>query len=472
MDKKTIEDDLALIKKNLTYYFGSYNQKKNQESAWYKSEHHLTDIKFLQGIYSKFYSLVGAFNAYTTKFFALDIDDHQIQYLIEKVFNEVYHKIGEPSFIVKSPRGIHCYYLLNDFCNTDILVESLRKKVNKLYYKKHIEIKPTSEVGLRLPGHRNLLNTKTLEIVDDQEFEFDKQDNIIDDRYKFGQFLENCHHYFPQEFISFNSNEKDNSVKTVFDDCILIQKGMTNDAINYYSPQWKSRGLSVEEATNLFISKLDPTYNGPCRNYNHVYRRIKCFYKREHISTKQNSEESSKENLYKQNHSVIEDIVNSYPTIGLSEYNAEKRKKSIRKDLVTLFWIIRQNEIIKSSKRNYAKWTYLHVFYKCETNKGYLPISSKLISSKNLEWFRRIGLISRPQGKHYDVHRHSCQYYYINFNYSKEKFSLLNYFYCNKKFELSINSINPYIFYNLFSYLNDRIDSILRPKTIGPPLLV
>lgn len=375
------------IQKHLTFYTKGYIKQK---SSWFKINKVLSKKDFVDSIYSDKYPTIGCFNAYMTKFFVIDIDDHKNENLLVEKYKTLVKELGLPSFLAKTLHGYHAYYLLQDYYACDLLVLSIKQKLSTFKYQ--YEVKPTPDVGLRLPNVNNIIDTHNLSKID------------IDN---FGEFLETCIHYHAEEFIYDTEN------RTITPDKITdISDGETNSALNYLIPKWRSEGLTQIECTNRFINLLDPQYKGPCTNTKHVLRRVNCYFKNNsemHKHTKNDIETEFKD--------FIDKVLKSVVTIGLTEYNKNLRLSSVKKDLLTLLYYMEKNLSIYNNKRFLYNHAQNNPFFKREMDRQCFPLPSVLFSKQNLEFFKKIGILSIPYGRHYSVDLKSCIHYFINLSY-------------------------------------------------------
>lgn len=400
---------------NLTYYKGQYLV---EGSSWYLKKKHLDQSVFDKNLYNKGYSKIALFNSYMTKFIAVDIDAHDGNTIkLAEAYNELYNKFAEPSFVVKSPHGLHAYYLLSDFFPSQQLVIYVQSRVKKLKYSSIMEVKPTTKSGLRSPNVHQILNPLNL----NEKLKIKKD--------SFESFLDSRVHYHPEELNLDSVSKK--SAKVIPSD--IIRKGATNDALNYFVPRWRSLGLTPEEITLKFQENLEPGYRGECTSYSRVLKRVKSYFK--NFDPTPFTHSISSEDIEMKYRKLIDNIVSLYT--NKNKHNEKLRRESIKKDLIKILTFHDTSVEIFSNKET----KYLHAeknpYFLYEMSRGCIPIASKAIKLNNFQFFKQIGFLSLPYGKHYHVALHSCIHYKFNFDLlSKDKTQNLTVKEINNKVDL------------------------------------
>lgn len=430
-----------MLKNHVTYFEGKHLIEGSTD--WIAKNQHIYENVVEKSIFSETAPNISLYNSFQTKFFALDIDDHRNTPIdLEKTYIEVFYKIGEPSFLIKSPHGYHAYYLLSDYCSSQSLVSSIIKKVRKLKNSKNIEVKPTHNNGLRAPNFMKLVNTRDL----NKRLRL-RPENL-------DQFLTSAIHYQASEFLS--EQELSNSVKVVPSD--IICAGSTNIAMNYYVPIWKTSGMSPEEATEKFISCLDPQYDGECKNYHRVLKRVQCYYRFD--LSKPIVESKSMEELEENYMVIIAKVLSQYH--NKNKHNEHLRKASIKEDLLKILLFFEKSWAIFSNNELKFEHNEKHPYFIHEMNRKCIPIASSAIRVKNMSFFKSIGLITLPYGRHYSVEKHSCIHYQVNldkFMDIKPELDLnssINIKY-NNILQNTSNSFNSNCCFNLFVYQNEHV---------------
>ena len=385
--------EISSCLRELTIYRSKHIRKFSEN--WVNQEKYLTDPKLYFCFYNdKGVNNLGFFNTYKTKFFALDVDNHNNEIDLQKAILSIKTTFAEPSFINYTERGAHLYYLLTDYKATRPLIRKVEKFIKTIPYSKNIEVKPSSRVGLRVPSLYSI----------DPDYRKETMSKTLQDAI----------HYVFEDLVPEVHNQIVDEKKVYIDDGKTIMKGETNSAMCYYVPQWKSCGYSEEESCALFMDKLDGSYTGDCRNPLRVVKRVHSFYKRDSerkITIRKSPFIAGK---YKD---LIERVINSEVYVGLTEYNKKLRQDSIRQDLIKLLYFYEKNKAIFEDVEARIEHNELYPFFTFEMKRGCTPIPSNMLSKKNFELFKRIGLISLPFGKHYSHILSYCIHYFIDFSY-------------------------------------------------------
>jgi hypothetical protein len=122
---------------------------------WATADRYLTDAQIDRAIAGRL--IVGYYLSVCPRVFCVDIDDHHGKgegYLLS-VYERVCACFGElPSVVVCSPRGLHTHYFLQHPVPELLLIERVRARLTRI----PAEVRPTHEMGLRVPCERNLLD--------------------------------------------------------------------------------------------------------------------------------------------------------------------------------------------------------------------------------------------------------------------------------------------------------------------------
>ena len=151
-----------------------YTRNANRTPAdWQTISHSLTSDTIMEALCGK--SAIGFYSSYDTPVLGIDVDDHDpaipyphatpSQKTIETYFAATALLDHTPSLVVKSPRGLHAYYLLDQLIHWRDLHNLARHRLSSLQQtgKNPIEVKPTPRATLRIPNITNILNPDTLQ---------------------------------------------------------------------------------------------------------------------------------------------------------------------------------------------------------------------------------------------------------------------------------------------------------------------
>lgn len=393
---------LSQFKELFHFYPKKFIHRYNDK--WSSHDYYLKDSILEKQLLSDEFSSLGFFNSYNTNFIALDVDNHKNNINIISKIKSIQNIFGQATFVVPSPRGYHLYYLFRDYTNIKLLSSAFNKKL-KDHYIINVEVKPTDTVGLRLPILKLVLDPSTLEPL----YPNKNIDKIL--------FFINKNRYNTSEFIDLKTiDDNTKLLKSISTSTVnMIENGTSNMYLNQYIPIWKSAGFNPDQCTDLFMSKLSPSYNGPCRDRQHVLKRVKCYFKTD-LHHKKYSYKVSNEDKQ-----IILNVVNIYINKAkTSDYNVVKRITSLIEDMKIILYAKRYNEEIMNDKSMYEFICSLYPYHKLETKRGCTPLSSKFLQTnrksyiKNLKFFLSNNILQLPFGRHYDVKRKSCIYYKVN----------------------------------------------------------
>lgn len=403
MKKYIQQTDLEQLLKRLTIYRSNYNTYSNGE--WRKSDHYLTDQNLLRNFQLKT-PKVSWFTCHMTNFFAIDIDNHDGKTNIIQQYNIIIKQFGQPSFVNKSPRGLHVYYCFKEKFSIDLIKHEVKSLLPF-----DVEVKPTAYESLRVFSKETLLNPCTL-----KKFRSDK---------KFSSILNESPIYNLYELFPDSTFRKTFQRKSSASQYDIIFKGETNDAINYLAPIFKSNGLSEDDAVKEFMSRLSPDYNGPCKSEHHVYKRIHSFYKNDYESkfVKLNSE-----SIYENHKHIFDTIISKAikENSDLSDYNLTKHIHSLKLVLSEIYKNIERIQLIKENPTLMANYSSMYPFFRFETSKGNFPLPIKQLQAscpgykKALNFLFKIGFLIKPNGQRYCTG--SCIYYSIDEQFNLPKF--------------------------------------------------
>lgn len=436
-----------MLKDYITYFEGKYIIK--YEDRWTSRESHLNPALVSSHITYEDYCNIGFFNSYKSKFFAIDIDAHDgNNHILSWAYKELFTKFAEPTFVCKSPNGFHAYYLLSDYYSSQLIISSVQSKLKKFTYRTRFEVRPTTSTGLRAPNLNYILDPVSMKYIP----AFSEGD--------FCRYLEDRPHYHPEEFISINIG----NTKTVKIPSAVICKGTTNEALNYYVPLWRSKGLNEEQIANKFIESLEPGYKGECTRYNRVLKRVESYFKNFEPSAftpKVNTTEL--ESKYKQ---LIKYIVEIYE--NRNSHNEKLRRASIKEDLIKILMFRDHSYEIYENKETKYVHGEKNPYFLYEMSQDCIPIASSSVKVKNIKFFKDIGLLSLPHGRHYDTKKHSCIHYKINIDMFISMYQD-NTNDSNNNLNTPINHTNNLCF-NLFEYQSGQQTALVATEIDIEPL--
>jgi len=409
------KEDLKNFLSHVSIYRKGYNYE-TKNGTWIHIDKYLSDDMIVDNflLSRKNRARIAYSSCYMTNFFVLDVDCHKFygnNYFVKKniyLYNQYsYIKsiFGLASLIYATPRGMHLYFFLKEKISVDVLHEYINDKLKTAPRKLEvdsIDIKPGVDSFLRCPVKSKLLRNTTLDIYNKNT--------------KFSTIMNNAPIYSIGELFEeqINSKKVNLSNFTEKEDYSIIYAGHTNEAMNYLIPLWKNHGMTNEECTNMFISRLDSSYSGDCKSFNHVLKRVSCYNKHESPT----DSTIDYDTIYKKNKKCIDSAIAISNGRISNSYNRNIRSENIKKIMCAILSIQDRTNKILNDKRLYYKQISLNSFYAYETKKSRIPISSKALKAivsnyePILSFLKEIRFIS-DQSTYSVIHK-SCIYYHIN----------------------------------------------------------
>jgi hypothetical protein len=408
--------DLNTFTRTINPYRGKYAELVNDpfdlfdNKKWITKHEYLSNYKIAQsisGIVKRAY-----YSCTMPQCLSIDIDDHhgtawkgQVQaspYLLG-LYQTVCSRLGHPSFLVQSPRGLHSYYVFNQRIPSNILLDNARQKIKTNL----VEIKPTLDTALRIPEQDTFLDPMTLAPCDD--FDFDSMTvyhpaliigmNCLADTIKKTTLKD-------RKTIIKNLNKS--HVKRVEAENPFLD-GNSNETLNLLIPVYKRAGLSVQEAFERIDTLIGTSQfytRKPDTTGQRLKKRVECYYNREYIHR---IEPVKQTNLF--------DDPAVMAILELSPFS-KQREKPIKTFLQSLYqWKNYQDEIYQDKAR-LAWFDYLYPFYRNNRKKGLYPLPRNLMTRWNQRyfeittWLHDIGILEASQYR-YKPGGGICKYYRI-----------------------------------------------------------
>ena len=390
-------------------------------TQWITVEDYLTDPMINRTIAGQ--ALYGFFLAFSTRSFGIDIDDHRNKgwpYL-SSVYNTVCTKFqARASLVVKTPRGLHGFFLLDHPVPELLLIPRVREAVEGV----PVEVKPTSQIGLRMPVEKHFLDPETLRPLGKT----------------FAQVIANAQRYHPIELFHgdgldrkvFVESLKDRHAKVIANKawekiCRIeaeyaeIQPGTTNEALCELIPVYRSAGLTPELAAAEFTALLAPRYEGELRSGPRLLQRVRSFYQKTPETRFTVIPKEVPVELFTEQ--IAEAIVGLYtgPTETSYQRGAlTKKRNTIRKAVIRIErWRIYLDGV-KRNRRFLEMWNYLYPYFMKNTGEGYYPLSRNILKQVHEKYERyllpflvAIGYLVRSPYRYSSIYG-ICYYYEIN----------------------------------------------------------
>lgn len=420
---KAFKKSVNVHQRNYIYQETSQNWLDN---SWRTANRYLTDETIEAGINNE--KIIGYFLSILPKAFCIDIDDHagKGEGFLYSVYRRLLSKINLlPSVICKTPNGLHVYYFLDYCMHINILISKVREIVKEL----PVEIKPTDNIGARVPRVGSLLDAFTLEPL-----EGNFEDIII-----------SAERYHPAEIFSDNLNpvlirqtykeRKNISILQIRESRTLakfeyeqagIDAGQTNEALCNLIPMYRSAGLTPEEAARRFSANLSLKYNGELLNKNRLVRRIKSFYRNMPDNCFNTLPQNKQPDFFSEK--IAERIVETIDCLVNTRQQKAAltaKKQTAKKAIMYLENWKHFIDSIKKDRKELEYWNYIYPFFKKNTSEGYYPIPRNMFKKIHerydlwlLPHLREVGYLERsPYGYSNAPDKSTCYHWKINGGY-------------------------------------------------------
>lgn len=350
------------------------------DGDWKTSDRYLRATELSDAYEGK--ASIGFFSRIQTRMLCLDVDYHGRGVDMDKNFSLDARKLATlfgvaPSKLERTRRGFHLFYFLSDWANSTLLSEVVRSALKSASIR--AEIKGTSTSPLSVPKRNRLVGGASVAYV-----------------YPSSIFLSLCRETKGAKRVrSFRH----------------VGTGETNEALCAMIPYMKfSLGLSDEEAAEAFSASLDEAYSGELRNARRLIRRVSSF--KEPVS--------SRITLRRKTVSVP-GVDAAMKELGKSLEFRGKKLETLRKFVECCLSAKESFESVCSTKLGVYYMNARFPYSKKYADIGATPIPSILFQKVNThypEYVRSLvsaGFLSLPEGRHYDVARHSCIHYVVGF---------------------------------------------------------
>lgn len=430
LDKNKID----MFFSKLGFYRGKYGEKFKSE--WQTKEHYLTYNKLLKHFSGQ--TIIGAFSCQFTKCFVIDIDIHeeeQVKNLM--LYKQIVNKsFGIESFISKSARGLHLYYLLDNYFDSNFLKEKLLNKLKSDNFgreiPKNIEIYPTSTHFIKLPFSVKENNSIMIDMNGRFKVIFDKIEQVDD----FVDYVLNLPERHIADIIGYNLTPDLTDFKKIAP--ISKKQGLEQTewgGVEEYYRQtypdgvqggnsnqfildmtficWKYH-LSLED-TQRTIENLIKTNGNPKKDTQgrNLYRRIRCRYnqvvKNSIVIKKKLEKKQEYEEIPKEDSENIAKIVSECP-------KSTQFRKGLLKFLENVY---RWNKYIRSLNKYQALFLnkIFPFFYNFAYKQKLLPLPYTLMTGWSKRYFiyidylRSVGVITLE--KNYSKNRF-CKHFLLH----------------------------------------------------------
>lgn len=398
-----MENQLAISNIYLQYALPYHNQFcVKYDESWANLKKRLTTHIINDALFGES-SNIAYFASSYTRMISIDIDDHLSKNawhndipssVIVRKYQQVLDRIKMfPSFVIRTPRGIHCFWLFNEKTPTNIIVSSTKLMMEGV----DVEIRPTMNEALRIPNFPSAVNVSDLKSI-----------IINPTELKIYRLAELITFYLPQ-----NQQERDNArmvslpiykaEKKVME---TLCNGSTNNELCYLTGIYKSNGFSEDAAVAGFTKLLNNAgYSGPLTE-REITNRVHCLYRGEAYN----------QVYHEYDISAHQDLINRLMVIMGAMYS----KRALKGILALMVGILQYNEkqnMIYNDAGMRAEYNYLNTYFIADMKYGFTPLPSILLQSLNKRYakyikvFQAIGFLTMSD-TNYKTGSY-CKSYYI-----------------------------------------------------------
>jgi hypothetical protein len=409
-------------KKHLIQQSLGYDLNGDKYYEWFTVYNYLTDYRILKAITGD--RTYGFFIGHCPRFFCVDIDDHQNndEGYLRYLYNEVLEVFPEPSMLIRTPHGLHAYYFLSIPVPELLLIGKAREMLQGI----NVEIKPTSEVGLRIPQDHKFLDPSSMyplpfnfaEIVLEayQYHPIEIFGNELERKYIVEQLQDHSSSYHTAKVM-----ERVLEAESAYIGVNGIHPGETNEAIKILVPIYRTAGFTVEESVERFAMLLARDYSGELRNMRRLRQRVESYYRNAPETRFDTIPLPQQDSLY------IELIVEALtaqltgPTETAYQRSAlTKRKATLREAIYIIESWVAYIDAVRSNRQKLAVWDYLYPYFTKNTAEGYYPLSRNILQKINkhyerwlLDFLLSVGYLERAPYRYSKLYG-ICYYYRIN----------------------------------------------------------
>jgi hypothetical protein len=374
---------------------------------------------------------LGWFARYSNPVIGIDIDDgtHNKSWHFDSWVLPIVHKrydlirscFGpDPSLVVRSPHGLHVYYLLNTLLGQEALHQLTRRTIGDL----EVELKPTSDDTLRIPKKSHIVDPSDI-----TRFLYPHPSDRIE--------WESIPTYSPEHLFGENYRNNINPftsakarpprskiinyelIRQAEEDCLPFRNGETNEQLKWFVSRCRKAGMDLDRTIDLVQSWISrsTSYTGDLNSSEDlVEKRVEYIYnwKSKHTKAMSAMEPAKKipTVLDPATTDAIERIAIRYPF----PKQAQNGFKIFVTELIR--WKLYQDKIMTKPEL-FRQHSDKYPFYRPNRLKGYYPLPHLLIMKWNsrhsriLKWLICEGILEPSPFKH-SARGGICKYYKIN----------------------------------------------------------
>lgn len=355
--------------------------------AWFTIPDYLTNQKIENSISGEIET--GYFSTNWPKAITLDIDNHaNTPGKLKKIYEQIKSYFPTPTYSYKSPNGLHLYWLLAKSQPIKFLYHSM------IYYLprdllRHIDIRPTTKAGLRIPQNKRLI-----EKISTRK------------KYDYSDIFTGLDIY---EAIK---EQKTIPKKTTIN--YIFINGYSNETFTKCTAYLKCSGFTESETVQIIREKLfRDGYTGELiRKPQRLADRIASSYR---------NLKAKFDPLPKQQ--KLEHIETANKYLPLVKHRRPQLQKTFLKFVAQLISWVEYIEQIKAEPTELDYWSAIYPTFRAKTNKGYYPLPQSLLYKITSNIQRRplefLTILKNKQiilatDHSYSSTLHICKYYLID----------------------------------------------------------
>lgn len=371
--------------------------------TWLLRNSRLTEKNIEKSLFGE--SNISYFASSYTRHVTIDIDDHTSlnpwkdnypsNVLVKKYNNVVKHMQTKPSFIVSTPRGMHCTWYFNEISPT-ITINRITKDITKNL---NVEIKPTMHSGIRIPNLHKSINVDTLEPnkIELNKVKIYNREEIFDIRYSVTR---------EESLIA----KKEAVIGVIRSESLTLEtldNGHTNKELCYMAGVYRSCNIKEEEAVERFRNLLyKVNYTGDLLVKGNLERRMKSLYSGKDFTN------YKRKDYEEDNTQIVEDIIDI-----VKDKIGKKSVKPLIRLINSILDFKKKQEIILKDHEFRAEYNEKYKFFNWNMYNKFTPLPSKVMYQatssyhKYLPLLQSIGFLTLSD-MNYSVGNY-CKSYYI-----------------------------------------------------------
>jgi len=306
---------------------------------------------------------IGYFSTSITSVAAVDIDDHLKTGTLPEKYRQVWTALHKPSIVYSSPRGLHCYWHLQETLPAAVVEMLLQRRVAK-----YADIRPTMKSGLRLPVQERLLDVETLQPCSPYEIRVLSPAALFDADYLPDQLRETLH---TGNWITCTAHLAKLEAR------FLPAMGNTNTPLVQLAYAYRKAGLTPDQAADRFTLLLESVaYTGELTNRRRLLQRINSLYSK---SANLLTLASTERQLTFDDSLILQAVIEKAPF----QAKQGKRRGSLQRICEKILDWRGYVQAVYDSPRDCAVWNYLYPYFRHNMRRGYVPLPRSVLLQAN-----------------------------------------------------------------------------------------